>query len=109
MPNVRIVVSVQFEVLPSDMALIKKLAEESGAIVIEYAADALGANYQNGKRVGCCVSSLMTLFSFHPVQVIAAGEGGMIKTNDYEIYRKLPPSKGMPSTNPISYFTFRAS
>src|SRR5690606_4718429 len=28
-------------------------------------------------------------FSFHPVKHIAAGEGGMITTNDVELYNKL--------------------
>jgi len=31
----------------------------------------------------------MTVFSFHPVKAIAAGEGGMITTNDEAVYRKL--------------------
>jgi dTDP-4-amino-4,6-dideoxygalactose transaminase len=31
----------------------------------------------------------MTIFSFHPVKAIAAGEGGMITTNDEATYRKL--------------------
>lgn len=88
-PNVRAVVPVHFAGLPCDMPLIKKLADESGAVVIEDAAHALGSTYQNGKRVGSCENSLMTIFSFHPVKAIAAGEGGMITTNDYDIYRRL--------------------
>jgi perosamine synthetase len=31
----------------------------------------------------------MTIFSFHPVKAIAAGEGGMITTNDEATYRRL--------------------
>ena len=31
----------------------------------------------------------MTVFSLHPVKAIAAGEGGIVTTNDPEIYRKL--------------------
>ncbi|RYG49047.1 MAG: UDP-4-amino-4,6-dideoxy-N-acetyl-beta-L-altrosamine transaminase, partial [Chitinophagaceae bacterium] len=31
----------------------------------------------------------MTVFSFHPVKHIACGEGGMITTNDEELYKKL--------------------
>ncbi len=31
----------------------------------------------------------MTTFSFHPVKAIAAGEGGMITTNDEGVYRQL--------------------
>ena len=31
----------------------------------------------------------MTVFSLHPVKAIAAGEGGVITTNDENIYRRL--------------------
>lgn len=31
----------------------------------------------------------MTCFSFHPVKLIASGEGGMITTNDAQVYRRL--------------------
>lgn len=87
--NVRAVIPVHFAGLPCDMIAIKNLADNAGAIVIEDAAHALGATYPNGKRVGCCENSLMTIFSFHPVKAIAAGEGGMITTNDEATYRKL--------------------
>ena len=87
--NVKAVIPVHFAGLPCDMVAIKNLADNAGAIVIEDAAHALGATYPNGKRVGCCENSLMTIFSFHPVKAIAAGEGGMITTNDEATYRKL--------------------
>lgn len=88
-PDVRAVVPVHFAGLPCDMPAIKAAADHAGAIVIEDAAHALGATYPNGQRVGSCAYSLMTIFSFHPVKAIAAGEGGMITTNDDAIYRKL--------------------
>jgi len=91
--DVRAIVPVHFAGLPCDMVAIKKLADEAGAVVIEDAAHALGATYPNGKRVGCCENSLMTIFSFHPVKAIAAGEGGMITTNDEATYRKLIRSR----------------
>ena len=87
--NVQAIIPVHFAGLPCDMPAIKKIADESGALVIEDAAHALGATYPDGSRVGCCSNSLMTVFSFHPVKAIAAGEGGMITTNDERIYRKL--------------------
>lgn len=87
--NVKAIIPVHFAGLPCDMIAIKNLADNAGAIVIEDAAHALGATYPNGKRVGCCENSLMTIFSFHPVKAIAAGEGGMITTNDEATYRKL--------------------
>jgi perosamine synthetase len=91
--NVKAIIPVHFAGLPCDMIAIKNLADEAGAIVIEDAAHALGATYPNGMRVGSCENSLMTIFSFHPVKAIAAGEGGMITTNDEVTYRKLIRSR----------------
>lgn len=88
-PDARAVIPVHFAGLPCDMQAIKLAADEAGAVVIEDAAHALGATYPDGQRVGSCAYSLMTIFSFHPVKAIAAGEGGMITTNDESIYRKL--------------------
>lgn len=88
-PDTSAIVPVHFAGLPCDMPAIKSAADKVGAAVIEDAAHALGAQYPNGQRVGSCVYSLMTVFSFHPVKAIAAGEGGMITTNDGPTYRKL--------------------
>lgn len=88
-PDVRAVIPVHFAGLPCDMSAIKMLADQAGVAVIEDAAHALGASYPDGQRVGSCTYSLMTIFSFHPVKAIAAGEGGMITTNDESVYRHL--------------------
>lgn len=88
-PDARAVIPVHFAGLPCDMPAIKSAADQAGAVVIEDAAHALGAQYPDGRRVGSCAYSLMTIFSFHPVKAIAAGEGGMITTNDEPTYRKL--------------------
>jgi perosamine synthetase len=88
-PNTKAVIPVHFAGLPCDMPSIKKLADDAGAVVIEDAAHALGASYPDGRRVGCCAHSLMTIFSFHPVKSIATGEGGMITTNSKDVYRRL--------------------
>ncbi|TVO54351.1 UDP-4-amino-4,6-dideoxy-N-acetyl-beta-L-altrosamine transaminase [Denitromonas halophila] len=88
-PDTKAIVPVHFAGLPCDMPAIKSLADKAGAVVIEDAAHALGATYPDGTRVGCCGHSLMTIFSFHPVKAIAAGEGGMVTTNDDAVYRRL--------------------
>jgi UDP-4-amino-4,6-dideoxy-N-acetyl-beta-L-altrosamine transaminase len=88
-PDTKAIIPVHFAGLPCDMSPIKSLADNVGAAVIEDAAHALGASYPDGQRVGCCAHSLMTIFSFHPVKAIAAGEGGMITTNDEACYRRL--------------------
>tara|TARA_B100000780_G_C21123611_1_gene455430 strand:- start:2915 stop:4099 length:1185 start_codon:yes stop_codon:yes gene_type:complete len=87
--NIKVIIPVHFGGLPCNMSLIKDIADAANAMVIEDAAHALGAKYPDGTRVGSCKYSDMTGFSFHPVKSIAAGEGGLITTNDRGIYQKL--------------------
>lgn len=88
-PEAKVVIPVHYAGLPCNMERIGDIANRRGAVVIEDAAHAFGASYPNGRKVGCCEHSLMTIFSFHPVKIIATGEGGMITTNDEAIYRRL--------------------
>ena len=88
-PDARAVVPVHFAGLPCDMLAIKAVADKARVVIIEDAAHALGAVYPDGRHVGSCAHSLMTVFSFHPVKAIATGEGGMITTNDEPTYRRL--------------------
>jgi perosamine synthetase len=88
-PDTRAVIPVHFAGLPCDMPAIRALADRAGAVVIEDAAHAMGARYPSGERVGSCRYAAMTVFSFHPVKTIAAGEGGMVTTNDEGLYRRL--------------------
>ncbi len=71
-----------------DMEKIHGLAQKYGFTVIEDASHALGGTYKDTK-VGSCVYSDMTVFSFHPVKIITTGEGGMVLTNSRELYEKL--------------------
>ena len=87
--NIKAVIPVHFAGLPCDMPAIGEIAQQNGAMVIEDACHALGATYADGSRVGNCRLSAMTVFSFHPVKLIAAGEGGLITTNDNVLYKKL--------------------
>lgn len=87
--NVRAVVPVHYGGLPCDMAEISTVARAAGAVVIEDAAHALGGLYADGRKVGSNPFSDMTVFSFHPVKAVAAGEGGVITTNNEAYYRQL--------------------
>ncbi len=87
--NIKIISPVHFSGLPCDMKEIKRIADKHKITVIEDAAHALGAKYKDGSMVGNCKYSDMTGFSFHPVKSIAAGEGGMITTNNKRLYKKL--------------------
>ncbi|SFR58484.1 UDP-4-amino-4,6-dideoxy-N-acetyl-beta-L-altrosamine transaminase [Anaeromicropila populeti] len=80
------IIPVHYAGQPCNMDAIHKIAEEHNLIVIEDGAHALGAEYK-GKRIGGL--SDMTTFSFHPVKHITTGEGGMITTNNVQLYEKL--------------------
>jgi len=80
---------VHFAGLPCDMEALSDISKRYNLSLVEDAAHALGASYSNGQKVGSCCYSDMTIFSFHPVKSIAAGEGGLITTNDESLYRKL--------------------
>lgn len=85
-PRTKAVIAVHLAGQPCDMDEIHKIAEEYGLLVIEDAAHALGSEYR-GKKIGSL--SDMTTFSFHPVKPITSGEGGMVMTDDENLYRKL--------------------
>jgi len=88
-PKAKVIAPVHFAGLACKMKEIKNIADENNLLVIEDAAHALGAKYEDGSMVGNCKYSDMTGFSFHPVKSIAAGEGGMITTNNKNIYKEL--------------------
>lgn len=86
-PAICAVIPVHFAGLAADMAGIRAVAGDR--VVIEDACHALGALTADGRPVGCCAHSDMTVFSFHPVKPMTTGEGGAIATNDAELARRL--------------------
>lgn len=84
----KVVIPVHLAGQSCDMARIKELSEEYGFTVIEDASHAVGADYLDTK-VGSCAFSDMTVFSFHPVKIVTTGEGGMVLTNNKDLYEKL--------------------
>ena len=82
-------IPVHFGGLPCDLKTLSQQAKSKGIPIIEDAAHALGSTYQCGSKVGSCKYSDMTVFSFHPVKSVTTGEGGVITTNDIDLYHKL--------------------
>lgn len=84
-----IIAPVHFAGIAIDMEKLKNLIKGSNVYIVEDAAHALGSRYPNLQKVGSCTYSDMTIFSFHPLKNITTGEGGMVMTNDDELYRRL--------------------
>lgn len=69
-----------------EMDSLNELSEDQDLVIIEDAAQAIGAEY-NGKKVG---SMNTTCFSFFPSKNLGGyGDGGVITTNDDEIADRL--------------------
>ncbi len=86
--KIDLVIPVHLSGHSSDMAKIYKLKKKYNFHIIEDSCHALGGKYNNFK-VGSCKYSDISTFSFHPVKPITTGEGGMITTNNKNIYEKL--------------------
>jgi perosamine synthetase len=84
--RVKAIIAVDYAGHPAALDELGMLAKECGAILIEDACHALGAEFR-GKRVGGIAG--MTVFSFHPVKHLTTGEGGMVATNDARLAETL--------------------
>ncbi len=87
------IIPVNFAGRVVDMEAFRQLADEFGCWIIEDACHSPGGYFINlkGDKVmsGSGKYADLAIFSFHPVKHIAAGEGGMITTNDESIYKRL--------------------
>lgn len=76
-----------------DLEAYHKLADEHNLWIIEDACHAPGGYFTDskGQKQFCGNDNFadLSVFSFHPVKHIATGEGGMITTNNEELYNKL--------------------
>ena len=102
------IIPVHFAGQPAEMEEIGKIAKENNLIIIEDAAHAIGARYRlrNGQdwiKVGSCFHSDMTILSFHAVKHITTGEGGMVLTNDQNLYDKLLFFRSHGITRSVKY------
>ncbi len=71
---------------PVDMDKVLQLCQKYNVTLIEDCCDALGSTY-DGKHVG--TFGLLATYSFYPAHHITTGQGGMIVTDDFQIYKTL--------------------
>ena len=72
--------------MPSDMKRIMEIAEKHDLLVLEDACQAHGSEI-DGKKIGSWGHAAS--FSFYATKNIMTGEGGMVTTNDEEIYDRM--------------------
>jgi len=64
---------------------LAKFSEQSGIPIIEDAAESLGSVFR-GRRAGSF--GVASVFSFHRTKTLCTGEGGMLLTDDPELYER---------------------
>lgn len=69
-----------------EMAEILDVAQRHGVRIVEDAAEAIGSEYQ-GKKAGSF--GIMGVFSFHGSKTLTTGEGGILVTDDTDLYRRV--------------------
>lgn len=87
------IVPVDFGGYPVNLEEFRKLADKYDLWILEDACHAPGGYFVDShgvcQKCGNGVYADLAVFSFHPVKHIATGEGGMITTNNKELYDAL--------------------
>ena len=85
-PRTKAVIAVDYAGQPCDYDALGKIARHHDLTLLSDACHSLGASFR-GRPVGTLAVS--SVFSLHPAKAVAAGEGGMITTNDVDLARRM--------------------
>jgi UDP-4-amino-4,6-dideoxy-N-acetyl-beta-L-altrosamine transaminase len=87
------IIPVDFAGRAVDLEAFRQLADEFDCWIIEDSCHSPGGFFidSQGEKQHCGNGKFadLAIFSFHPVKHIAAGEGGMITTNNEDLYKHL--------------------
>lgn len=100
--NTKALMPIHYSGLPCQIGELMELAEKEGLLLFEDAAESIGAEFE-GKAVGSFGDAAM--FSFCGNKVIATGEGGMIVTDNRDVYEKLKLIRSHGRLETENYFT----
>lgn len=96
------IMPIHYGGMPCQIDELKSIADDNDLLLIEDAAEALGAEL-NGKKTGTFGDSAM--FSFCHNKIITTGEGGCVVTEDEDLYEKLKMFRSYGRTVNGDYFT----
>jgi len=105
-PKTKAIIPIHYGGCPCLIRELKEIAEDNNLLLIEDAAESLGAEI-NDKKVGTFGDSAM--FSFCQNKVISTGEGGAITTDSKEIYEKLKLIRSHGRLETQDYFSSTGS
>lgn len=84
----KVVIPVHLAGQSCDMKAIYELSLKFNFYIVEDASHAIGGQYQ-GKAIGSCNYSDISVFSFHPVKIITTAEGGVAVTKSKKLASRL--------------------
>jgi len=84
----KVIVPVHFAGQPTDQERIWELAKQYDVRVLEDCSHSIGAS-NSGEKTGSCRWADIAVFSFHPVKIITAVEGGIALTNNRDLFDRL--------------------
>jgi dTDP-4-amino-4,6-dideoxygalactose transaminase len=96
------IMPIHYGGLPCHIKELTEIAEDHKLLLIEDAAEALGAKV-DGKPAGSFGDAAM--LSFCGNKVITTGEGGMIVTDEHDVYEKLKLVRSHGRAETENYFT----
>ena len=89
-PDVRLVILAHLYGIPGKMEEIRRICDKNGALIIEDAAESLGARYRlDGKWVETGTLGSYNVISFNGNKIITGSSGGMFLTDSYEDAKKV--------------------
>jgi perosamine synthetase len=100
--NTKAVISMDYGGLSCNIYDILETTKRNNLILIDDAAEGLGASVK-GKKVGSIADS--SIFSFCGNKVMTTGEGGAIVTNSKEIYEKAKLIRSHGRIDTVNYFS----
>lgn len=84
-PDVKLVVAAELYGFPGNIKKIREICDQHGALLIEDAAEAMGATWEG---MQCGTYGDYSAISYNGNKIITGSSGGCLLTNDYEVANK---------------------